>query len=283
MFFNCCRKSKGQEGSSSEPGKDRQRSSKSSRKIFSNLVTRLTFLLGCVKSSEKSRQEEESPDVILDPNNESFMDEALIHFQLNHINIIKLHCWNLHDNTLSLFMEYCSGGDIKSNIDRIKGKEALNYFSQLMDGVAYLHSRGVAHRDLKPENLLLNEEKVLKIADLGLADVSFVNGEEVQLTGTVGSRAFMAPEVIECTSYYGPPVDLWSCGVIYFNLTTKGRPWEQASSQDNVYKMWLNKDEELNTLMPWCWLSETCRKIVDILLEPNPQKRLSDWQKHRQG
>ncbi|XP_076039404.1 serine/threonine-protein kinase Chk1-like [Oratosquilla oratoria] len=215
-------------------------------------------------------------EVVVSPNNESLMVEAIIHFQLKHVNIVNLHCWERVDDTLTLFMEYCSGGDIKSNIDRIKGKEALNYFSQLMEGVAYLHSRGVAHRDLKLENLLLTAQKVFKIADLGLADVFLVNGEEVQLSGTVGSRAFMAPEVIQCSGYSGPPVDLWSCGIIFFNLTTKGRPWEQAAPQeDRIYKMWLDKDEELNTLIPWCWLSESCRTVVDILLEPDPQKRLS--------
>ncbi|XP_076039400.1 serine/threonine-protein kinase Chk1-like [Oratosquilla oratoria] len=221
-------------------------------------------------------------EVVIKPNDESFMSEAVIHFQLKHRNIISLYCWERLDDKLILFMEYCSGGDVKGNIDRMKGKEALSYFSQLMEGVACLHSRGVAHRDLKPENLLLTEDKVLKIADLGFADVFVVNGEEIQLTGTVGSRAFMAPEVIKSPTYDGPPADLWSCGVIFFNLTTKGRPWEQAVPEDNIYKMWLDKEEELNTLLPWCWLSESCRTIVDILLEPDPQKRLSGWQKHRQ-
>ncbi|XP_076045783.1 serine/threonine-protein kinase Chk1-like [Oratosquilla oratoria] len=343
MFFNSCKKSKDQEGSSVGGTKQgRHSSSNSLKKTFLKVLTRLSFILCCrCKSSENYEKDVNSPPsfveitptkrileankkqakafkddkkwstdkvlgagafgkvflirnetnnelvakkiVTLNPNDESCMDEAIIHFQLKQVNIINLYCWERLDDQLTLFMEYCSGGDIKANIDRIKGKEALNYFSQLMEGVAYLHSRGVAHRDLKPENLLLNEEKVLKIADLGLAKVFVVNGEEVQLTGTVGSRAFMAPEVIKCSSYIGPPVDLWSCGVIYINLTTKGRPWEQADPENKSYKMWVDKNEELNTLLPWTWLSESCRTIVDILLEPDPVKRVSGWQKHRQG
>ncbi|XP_076036896.1 serine/threonine-protein kinase Chk1-like [Oratosquilla oratoria] len=283
MIFSCqCRKPSKQSEenqTSNQSGKTFKDKKWSTVKELGEGAFGKVFLLKNESNDELVAKKE----AILNPNDESFMSEAIIHFQMKHVNIINLHCWERVDNKLTLFMEYCSGGDIKSNIDRIKGKEALNYFSQLMDGVAYLHSRGVAHRDLKPENLLLTAEKVLKIADLGLAEVFLMNGEEVQLTGTVGSRAFMAPEVIKGPTYYGPPIDLWSSGVVYFNLTTKGRPWEQATPEDKIYKMWHDKDEELNTLIPWCWLSESCRSVVDILLEPDPRKRLSGWKKHRQG
>ncbi|XP_076037153.1 serine/threonine-protein kinase Chk1-like [Oratosquilla oratoria] len=300
MIFSCqCRKptKESQENPTSHqsvikktPSKNMLKENKKQAKAFKDNKWSTVKELGAGAFGKVFLLKKESNDemvakkeVILDPNDESFMSEALIHFQLNHENIIRLHCWERVDSKLTLLMEYCSGGDIKGNIDRMKGKEALKYFSQLMDGVAYLHSRGVAHRDLKPENLLLTAEKVLKIADLGLAEVFFMNGEEVQLTGTVGSRAFMAPEVIKGPTYYGPPIDLWSSGVIYFNLTTKGRPWEQAAPEDKIYKMWHDKNEELNTLIPWCWLSESCRSVVDILLEPDPHKRLSGWKKHHQG
>ncbi|XP_076038991.1 uncharacterized protein LOC143024107 [Oratosquilla oratoria] len=91
-----------------------------------------------------------------------------------------------------------------------------------MSGVEHLHARGVAHRDLKPANLLLTEDKILKIADFGLADLFVLKGEEVRLQGTVGTPAYMAPEVLSGSTYLGPPVDLWSCGVILFNLLTRG-------------------------------------------------------------
>lgn len=62
------------------------------------------------------------------------------------------------EDELHIYMEYCSGGDIRGKLDQIKGTEAVYYFYQLMEGVEYLHARGVAHLDLKPGNLLLTEK-----------------------------------------------------------------------------------------------------------------------------
>ncbi|XP_076063358.1 serine/threonine-protein kinase Chk1-like [Oratosquilla oratoria] len=217
--------------------------------------------------------------------NMDYTIEAVIQFQLKHPNVTDLFCWEQLENELHLYMEYCSGGDIKRNLDRMRHTDAFYFFYQMMEGVEYLHRRGVAHRDLKPKNLLLTEDKVLKIADFGLARVFLIKGKEIKLRGRVGTRHYMAPEVIRCrmSKYLGPPVDLWSCGVILVKLLTKTLPWDEAVSQDTNYCMWVEKDEELNQLMPFCWLNKTFRPLVDLLLEPDPLVRLSGWRKHRQS
>lgn len=70
-------------------------------------------------------------------------------------------------------MEYCEGGELFDFIverERLTEEDALNFFSQVIDGIEYIHSKGICHRDLKPENLLLDFDNKLKIIDFGLSN-----------------------------------------------------------------------------------------------------------------
>lgn len=87
----------------------------------------------------------------------------------------------------------------------------------LVDALSYLHSKKLAHRDLKPDNILLNSEGVCKISDFGFAK------ECVSVLSSIkGTPVYMAPEVVMEQSY-NHSVDLWSLGVILFELYT-GKP-----------------------------------------------------------
>ncbi|XP_076033007.1 uncharacterized protein LOC143020469 [Oratosquilla oratoria] len=99
--------------------------------------------------------------------------------------------------THSLFLEYVTGGRLEDKIKDITQEESMFYFEQLKKGVDYLHTKGIAHRDLKADNLLVTEGNVLKIADFGSADVFLFEGEEVRMTGIVGSVAYTAPEIFQ--------------------------------------------------------------------------------------
>ncbi|XP_076059384.1 serine/threonine-protein kinase Chk1-like [Oratosquilla oratoria] len=213
------------------------------------------------------------------PSERGFRSEEMIHIQMSHPNVLKLFCWEQRAITLCLYLEYCSRGDMMSNIDVLSEKEVKSYFKQLLDGVKYLHSRGVAHRDLKPDNLLVTKDKVLKISDFGLACLFIKNGEETRLSGKVGTRPYMAPEVLQCheKSYLGPPVDVWACGVIFFNMMTRRKPWAKADPKDKNYRRWAEKNKGIYKKEAWKKLNKTSRTLVSLLLEPDPLKRLSGW------
>ncbi|XP_076028965.1 serine/threonine-protein kinase Chk1-like [Oratosquilla oratoria] len=211
------------------------------------------------------------------------VQEAVIHVQLKHENIVKLVCWTKTNVAVSIFMEYCSGGTLLNVIGKLNQEDIGRYFDQLSSAVDYLHSQGVAHRDLKPENLLLTGEGVLKVADFGLAAVFIVDGKEVLLERHEGTRLYMAPEVLLKTSKYAaPPTDLWSCGLILFNMVTVDRPWKRANLNDSDYKRWVDKDEALSSYPKWNTMRESCwRTLLEALLSPDPQERLSGWRSHR--
>lgn len=135
-------------------------------------------------------------------------------------------------------MEFAEGGDLFDKIEADKGVSediAHLYFLQLIGGVSFMHSKGVAHRDLKPENILLNESGDLKIADFGMATLFEYKGQTKMSSTMCGSPPYIAPEVLRCANgdksrkYRADLVDIWSCGVILFVLLVGNTPWEEPS------------------------------------------------------
>lgn len=140
-------------------------------------------------------------------------------------------------------MEYAEGGDLFDKIEADVGVQediAHLYFLQLISGVSFMHSKGVAHRDLKPENILLSESGNLKIADFGMATMFEYKGARKQSSTMCGSPPYVAPEVLQCArqdrrapdgaKYSADLVDIWSCGVILFVLLVGNTPWDEPTS-----------------------------------------------------
>ena len=144
-------------------------------------------------------------------------------------------------------MEFAEGGDLFDKIEADVGVSediAHFYFKQLVSGVGWMHSKGIAHRDVKPENILLSSTGDLKLADFGLATLfSYHNRRKMSKT-MCGSPPYTAPEVIACgksseprsstsiSGYYADQVDVWSCGVVLFVLLVGNTPWD-APTTDN--------------------------------------------------
>ena len=97
-----------------------------------------------------------------------------------------------------------------------------------------MHNNKVAHRDIKPDNIFLDEGINCKIGDFGLLK-SFENGSV--LSTAIGTPGYVAPEIQTQYTYDGPPVDIFACGVILFNIITGTRPFVDHS--DAMHKMLL--------------------------------------------
>jgi serine/threonine protein kinase len=145
-----------------------------------------------------------------------------------HPNIV--HCYDVirSSNEIYIIMEYCDSGDLMTIIKRpIKEKYAQFYFCQLSNGLKYLDAHNIIHRDIKPRNILLtNNRRVLKIADFGLAK----RIHDVSLHETIcGSPLYMAPEIMNHKSYNNQ-TDLWSIGMILFEMLYGSHPFEKCKS-----------------------------------------------------
>ncbi|TVY78133.1 Serine/threonine-protein kinase chk1 [Lachnellula suecica] len=153
-------------------------------------------------------------------------------------------------------MEYAEGGDLFDKIEADVGVSediAHFYFSQLIGGVSFMHSKGVGHRDIKPENILLSDSGNLKIADFGLATLFEYNGNTKLSTTMCGSPPYIAPEVITCSKstqsrnapkasgYAANLVDIWSCGVVLFVLLVGNTPWDEPTSQSWEFEEYTGK------------------------------------------
>jgi len=137
-------------------------------------------------------------------------------------------------NQIYIMMEYVSNGLLYNLIDQSSGfgEEGARYFmSQILEGMSYVHQMNIVHRDLKPENILIDGLLNIKIADFGLA--SYQNIES--LTSSVGTKTYMAPEIIYREIYDGKQSDVFSLGVILFIMTMGIFPFPQALRDDKYY------------------------------------------------
>ncbi|KAI1505361.1 kinase-like domain-containing protein [Biscogniauxia marginata] len=112
-------------------------------------------------------------------------------------------------------------------------------FLQILSGVTYLHSSGLAHRDLKLDNVVVSEFGIMKIIDFGSAHVFKYpfESEIVLASGVVGSDPYLAPEVYDERKYDPQAVDIWSLAIIFCCMSLRRFPWKVPRLSDNSYKL----------------------------------------------
>lgn len=159
--------------------------------------------------------------------------------QLNgHPNILNLFDVNEDAEKLFLILELATGGDLFDKIISEGGfaeEPARFYFRQIVDGLEHCHGMGVVHRDMKPENLLIGTNEVLKISDFGLSNIIMTPGQ--MLNTHCGSEKYAAPEVMQTTDpYLGPPVDIWSAGVVLYIMVGGAFPFVEATNKCDLYR-----------------------------------------------
>jgi serine/threonine protein kinase len=170
-----------------------------------------------------------------------------------------------------LVMEYCCNGTLYDFIRNKKVKsdhQASRLFYQIVSAVKYCHEKGVAHRDLKTLNVLLDIENNIKICDFGLC-IYFIGKEKVKTF--FGSPCYSSPECLQHVEYDAQKADVWSLGVILYELIVGKLPWciqhySKMIQAITTGKFQIPKEIEGN------------KAQVDLLkgmLHLNPNKRLS--------
>eukprot|EP00941_MAST-03F_sp_MAST-3F-sp1_P001649 g1649.t1 len=153
--------------------------------------------------------------------------------ELQHCNIVRLYDVVHTDKKLTLVFEYLDQ-DLKKYLDQCDGGIDPNvmqsFMYQLIRGVGFCHHHRVLHRDLKPQNLLINREGELKLADFGLARAFGIPVRSY--THEVVTLWYRAPDVLLGSRKYSTPVDVWSIGCIFAEMSN-GRPLFPGTSESN--------------------------------------------------
>ncbi|KAH9756490.1 serine/threonine-protein kinase SAPK2 [Citrus sinensis] len=164
--------------------------------------------------------------------------EIMNHRSLKHPNIVRFKEVLLTPTHLAIVMEYAAGGELFEricNAGRFSEDEARFFFQQLISGVSYCHSMQICHRDLKLENTLLDGSTAprVKICDFGYSKSSVLHS---QPKSTVGTPAYIAPEVLTKKEYDGKIADVWSCGVTLYVMLVGAYPFEDPEDPKNFRK-----------------------------------------------
>ncbi|CAG4982930.1 unnamed protein product [Parnassius apollo] len=182
-------------------------------------------------------------------------------------------------DSVYIVLELMQGGEL---FDRISKQGQLSehltrfFFRQIVLAVKYLHSQGITHRDLKPENVLLEskeEETLVKITDFGLS--KFV-GENSFMKTMCGTPLYLAPEVLRANGQncYGPEVDVWSLGVIFFVCLSGYLPFS-PDYKDLSLREQILRGQYKFSVAHWKKISLPAKLLMKRMLTVNVQKRIT--------
>ncbi|KAG0486961.1 hypothetical protein HPP92_009056 [Vanilla planifolia] len=162
--------------------------------------------------------------------------------QFSHPNIVQYISSELVEDTLSVYLEYVSGGSIHKLLQEYGafGEPVIrSYTAQILSGIAYLHGRNTVHRDIKGANILVDPNGEVKLADFGMAKHI---SSYASIRSFKGSPYWMAPEVIMNGNGYNLSVDIWSLGCTVLEMATCKPPWSQFEGVAAIFKIGNGKD-----------------------------------------
>eukprot|EP00913_Durusdinium_trenchii_P021075 g19805.t2 len=204
-------------------------------------------------------------------------NEIEILTKLDHPNVVKFYEFFEDRRSVLCVVELCRSGDFCSSLEG-KSKDTVRVlFRDVMLGLAYLHSFGIAHRDLKPSNCVLTfngKRDLAKIIDFGLGAIRRQEDEaEEWMSEVLGTLAFVAPEVVEQS--YNEKCDCWSFGIMVFMQLTEGQHPYDLQSRASTFNL-SNRQLLARLRLEDPDLSDAKgRDLVSGLLVRDPAQRLS--------
>jgi predicted Ser/Thr protein kinase len=170
------------------------------------------------------------PQVSHDPSfAERFSREARALARLDHPGIVGIHDFGQSDGLYYLTMQFVDGANLRQVLraGQLSPHEALRIVPQICEALQYAHEQGLVHRDIKPENILLDRRGHIKIADFGLAKLLVRQPADVLLTASgqvMGTPHYMAPEQTERPQEVDHRADIYSLGVVFYEMLTGELP-----------------------------------------------------------
>lgn len=211
---------------------------------------------------------------------ERFTREARALARLNHNNIVTVYDFGEREGHYFLLMEFVDGVTLRELIEQkaITPPQALAIVPKVCDALQFAHEQGVVHRDIKPENILLDRRSNVKIADFGIAKIINPSAPTTQLTGAsdrMGTPHYMAPEQIERSMTVDHRADIYSLGVVFYELLTGELPLGRFSPPSQRVQIDVRLDEvvlrtlEKEPARRFQHVSEVKTRVETIVATPN--------------
>src|SRR5437870_8354592 len=189
-----------------------------------------------------------------------FTREARALARLNHSNVVTLYEFGRANGLFFFLMEFVDGVNLRQllKVGRVSPREALAIVPQICDALQYAHDQGIVHRDIKPENILLDRKGRVKVADFGLARLMGLEAE-VSASGSaraisasatlteagkiMGTPQYMAPEQTEKPTEVDHRADIYSLGVVLYQMLTGELPGKRFEPPSKKVHLDVRLDE----------------------------------------
>ena len=189
---------------------------------------------------------------------------------LRHNSIVKILETLETENYILIIMENISGGDLLSFVKKrtkLNEKTSRIIFKQLINSLKFIHSKGIIHRDIKLDNILIDLNNSIKLCDFGVGK-NYKKNEK--LKDQCGTPAYIAPEILNNEEgYFGPPVDIWSSGVVLYAMLSGNVPFKANNIKD-LHQLIING--QYNNIKD---ISNDARNLIKKILEVDPSKRIN--------
>ena len=211
---------------------------------------------------------------------ERFRREARILMEFRHDNIVDVYDHFKEGRSHYIVLEYIDGMSLEDLIRReryLPNEFALYIFFISCKALMYAHKKNVIHRDIKPSNVLLSKHGEVKLLDFGIATTEEDADQGLTREGmTLGSPAYMAPEQFENSRSVDKRADIYSMGVMLYEMVTGKRPYSGGFSADLIAAVQKGRYPSPRRYNPE--ISPLIRRIIKKSLNPKPHRRFQDLQ-----
>jgi serine/threonine protein kinase len=217
-----------------------------------------------------------------------FRREAQIMASLDHPNIVRLLRYEESEKGFYLVMEFVEGLNLEQHISQITGPisepKTIEIMSSILDAFEYAHSKNIVHRDIKPSNIIVQQNGKIKILDFGIAKILDENNNNKTSTGTrMGTVVYMSPEQVKATKDINHLSDIYSLGILLFQMITGKPPYDSGKISDFDIQTQIVKEilPRANEFYPF--VSDRIQKSIDIATAKDPNKRFKNCSEFKES
>ena len=199
----------------------------------------------------------------------SFRTEGRTVAKLEHPNIVKIYDIDSQNGHFYMSMELLSKGSLKELIsnEKISVTSALNIIEQISNALSYAHQKGYIHRDIKPANIMFREDGSAVLTDFGIAKMQGTTGEMTQMGFIAGTPYYMAPEQVTGSNEVDQRADIYSLGVMFYEMLTGSKPFTGSNTVAITY------DHVHGNIPTLHGEQEIFQSAINKALAKNPEER----------